>query len=178
MRSNQQVTNDVNCEFEWCRNIFIAQQGIGWRQLMGGCLSLEWAQAQDSYYKWLGLKKTGKRWVISLIKKLWDMSWNFWADRNQILHNTPMSGDLSGAASLDKAIIDECRLGSFGLPAMVRGQFPTDIQTILKAPLLQRKSWLVLVRAARELINDTRIQDEFTDTQSYLRKWVGLNSSK
>ena len=60
-RYNRHVTNDIYCEFERCKNIFISQQMIGWRQLMGGCLSLEWSQAQESYYKWLGLKKTGKR---------------------------------------------------------------------------------------------------------------------
>ena len=140
----------------------------------GEFLALDWARAQDSYFKWLGMKRTGTRWVVSLIKKLWDISWDLWDDRNKVLHNTPMAGDLSGAASLDKAIGEEFMLGSTGLPALVRGQFPENVQNILKAPLLQRKSWLVLVRASRELVNDNRIQDEFTDPQSYLRKWVGL----
>ena len=168
------VTDKVSCEFEWCKTVFEAQQRIGWRQLMGGCLALDWAKAQDSYFKWLGMKRTGKRWVVSLIKKLWDISWDLWNDRNRVLHSTPMAGDLSGAASLDKAIGEECLLGSTGLPALVRGQFPANVKKLLKAPLLQRKSWLVLVRASRELVNDNRIQDEFTDSQSYLRKWVGL----
>ena len=112
--------------------------------------------------------------MISLFKKLWDISWDVWDDRNKVLNNTPMAGDLSGAASLDKAIGEEFLLRSTGLQALVRGQIPANVQNILKATLLQRKSWLVLVRASRELVNDNRIQDEFTDPQSYLRKWVGL----
>ena len=135
---------------------------------------MDWARAQDSYFKWLGMKRTGTRWVVSLIKKLWDISWDLWDDRNKVLHNTPMSGDLSGAASLDKTIGEEFMLGSTGLLALVRGQLPENVQNILKVTLLQRKSWLVLVRASRELVNDNRIQDEFTDPQSYLRKWVDL----
>ena len=173
-RLGLEVTNLSTCQFEWCGNVFAAQQMIGWRQLMGGCLTIEWARAQDKYYKWVGMRRTGKRWVISLIKRLWEISWNIWDDRNGVLHNTPMAADLSGAASLDKAIREEYQLGSEGLPTPVRSQFPRDIEKLLKASLIQRKSWLVLVRASRELVNDNRIQDEFTNPRSYLRKWVGL----
>ena len=141
---------------------------------MGGCLSLEWARAQQEYYQWIGSRRTGKRWVIALIKKLWQIAWDLWDNRNEFLHKTNMAADLSGAVSLDKAIREECRLGSGGLPAVVQTTFPKDIDKLINAPLLQRKSWLVLVRAARELVHDTRIQDEFTDPRSFLHNWVGL----
>ena len=169
-----EVTNLNSYEFETCENVFKSQSMIGWRQLMGGCLSLEWAKAQQKYYEWIGVRKTDKRWVVAMIKKLWQISWTLWIDRNDLLHKTPMAADLSGAASLDKAIRDECHLGNNGLPAPVKATFPKDIDRLVKAPLAQRKSWLVLVRAARELINDDRIHDEFTNPKSYLRKWVGL----
>ena len=174
-RLGLEVTNLTStCQFEWCEDVFDAQKTIGWRQMMGGCLSIEWARAQDIYFKWMGIRRTGKRWVISLIKRLWEISWDIWDDRNRVLHNTPLAADLSGAASLDKAIREEIQLGYEGLPAPVRSQFPRDIEKLLKASLIQRKSWLVLVRASRELIHDNRIQDEFTNPRSYLRKWVGL----
>jgi len=173
-RLGLEVTNLTSCQFEWCEDVFDAQKTIGLRQMMGGCLSIEWARAQDIYFKWMGIRRTGKRWVISLIKRLWEISWDIWDDRNRVLHNTPLAADLSGAASLDKAIREEIQLGCEGLPAPVRSQFPRDIEKLLKASLIQRKSWLVLVRASRELIHDNRIQDEFTNPRSYLRKWVGL----
>ena len=141
---------------------------------MGGCLSVEWAKAQHAYYQWINIRRTGKRWAIALIKKLWEISWDLWDDRNDVLHKTPLAADLEGAASLDNAIREECLLGSEGLPATVRSTFPKDINKLIRAPLTQRKAWLVLVRAARELIHDTRIQDEFTNPKLYLRKWVGL----
>ena len=161
-------------EFERCEGVFVSQEAIGWRPMMGGCFSLEWAKAQDAYFKWLGVRKTGKRWLVALIKKMWDISWDIWQDRNDTLHSTPMAADLSGAASLDNAIMVECQLGSEGLPFAVRNIFPKDKKRLLQAPLVQRKSWLVLVRASRELIHDERILDEFTDPRSHLRKWVGL----
>ena len=173
-RMGLEVTYLATCKFEWCEDVYKTQKMIGWKQMMGGCVSLEWAKAQDIYFKWMGMRRTGKRWVVSLIKKLWEISWELWDDRNSVLHNTPMAADLSGAVSLDKAIREEFHLGCDGLPTLVRGQFPKEVDTVLNSSLIQRKSWLVLVRASRELIHDNRIQDEFTNPSSYLRKWVGL----
>ena len=85
-----------------------------------------------------------------------------------------MAADMSGAVSLNRAITAECQLGSAGLPLTVRRTFPRDITKLLQASLTERKCWLVLVRASRELVHDTRIQDEFTNPNSNLRKWVGL----
>ena len=141
---------------------------------MGGCISFEWAKVQGDYYKWIGRKKTGKRWAVALIQKLWDVSWDQWECRNGALHNTPMAADLSGALSLDRAISAEYALGPRGLPSIVRKEFPSDITTFLTSPPIERKCWLVLVRAAREVRHDTRIQDEFSHPQSSLRTWVGL----
>ena len=161
-------------DFEACEDVFVSQQKIGWRQLMGGCLSVEWARAQQAYYQWRDIRRTGKRWAVALIRKLWEIAWDLWSDRNDALHQTPLAADLEGAVSLDKAIREECLLGSADLPANVRCNFPSDVEQLIQSPLTQKKAWLVLVRAARELIHDTRIQDEFTNPKSYLRKWVGL----
>ena len=43
---------------------------------MGGCMSTEWARAQDVYFKWMVIRNTGKIWGAVLIKKLWDLSWD------------------------------------------------------------------------------------------------------
>ena len=173
-----EVTPLRDYDFEACKDVFVSQQQIGWRQLMGGCLSVEWARVQQSYYQWRDIRRTGKRWAISLIRKLWEIAWDLWDDRNDLLHSTPLAADLNGAASLDKAIREECLLGSEGLPVTVQRLFPIDVEKLIKTSLLQRKAWLVSVRAARELLQDTRIQDEFTNPKSYLRKWVGLQDSK
>ena len=85
-----------------------------------------------------------------------------------------MAADMSGAVSLNRVIAAECQLGSAGLSLTVRRTFPRDITKLLQASLTERKCWLVLVRASRELVHDTRIQDEFTNPNSNLRKWVGL----
>ena len=61
-------------------------------------MSFEWAKAQNDYFKWSGCRKTGKIWVIALIKSLWDVAWD--QSRNEALYNTPMKVDTSGTVSL------------------------------------------------------------------------------
>ena len=58
------------------------QDQISWQALLEGCLSLEWQGVQQHYYLWMGIRKTGRRWLSSLIKKLWEIAWDQWDHRN------------------------------------------------------------------------------------------------
>ena len=69
-RRGEEITPLTNLEFEDVHRIYGAQLQIGWRPFMGGCISFEWAKVQGDYYKWIGRKKTGKRWAVALIQKL------------------------------------------------------------------------------------------------------------
>ena len=57
-----------NYEFDGMLHIYEDQGRIGWQNLLFGFISVEWASVQDKYYKWLGVKRSGKRWVSMLIK--------------------------------------------------------------------------------------------------------------
>ena len=37
-------------------------------------------------------------------KKLWEVAWNQWDQRNRTLHDTPLNGDLSSGVSLNRTI--------------------------------------------------------------------------
>ena len=45
------------------------QQRLGWDSAIEGRMALGWQEAQHRYYLRCGLKKTGRRWLLSLIKK-------------------------------------------------------------------------------------------------------------
>jgi hypothetical protein len=64
-----------------------SQECLGWQRFFEGWISVEWSSAQQAYYTLMKSRRTGKRWVISLIKKLWDIAWDLWEHRNGILHN-------------------------------------------------------------------------------------------
>jgi hypothetical protein len=54
--------------------------------MLEGWLSWEWESTQQAYYTFTHSRRTGKRWLIQLIKKLWSIAWDLWEHRNGILH--------------------------------------------------------------------------------------------
>lgn len=62
------------------------QDSMGWKPFFEGRPAYQWAQLQQVCYEWHKKRRTGKRWVIALIKKLWDIAWDMWMDRNDTLH--------------------------------------------------------------------------------------------
>eukprot|EP00957_Ditylum_brightwellii_P129284 9862100-Ditylum_brightwellii.AAC.1 len=51
-----------------------------------GFLSTKWQTIQAQHYAQLKNRQTGKRFEPSLIKTLFDVSWDFWQHRNNYLH--------------------------------------------------------------------------------------------
>ena len=64
------------------RNIVTAQDALGWDAAFEGKWCIGWAEIQQQYYSYLGMRWTGKLWLISIITKLFDVSWDLWMDRN------------------------------------------------------------------------------------------------
>ena len=68
--------------------ILHCQARIGWRRFFEGWLVREWTTSQQAYYKISKSLRSGRRWTIELIKKLWDVTRDLWEHRNNILHKT------------------------------------------------------------------------------------------
>ncbi len=83
------------------------QDTIGWKNFLEGCVLQAWAAKQQEYYDWLQRRNTGKRWVTTLIKKLWEISWNMWEQRNGELHDPASPASLREHARLDVRITFE-----------------------------------------------------------------------
>jgi hypothetical protein len=64
----------------------IRQSELGEQALLEGRLSFEWEACQQVYLTFIKSRRTGKRWVVQLIKRLWDIAWDLWERRNGILH--------------------------------------------------------------------------------------------
>jgi hypothetical protein len=52
------------------------QDNIGTKQFFEGWIHLEWERAQHHYYTAIKSQRSGKRWTIALITKLWDVAWD------------------------------------------------------------------------------------------------------
>jgi hypothetical protein len=88
-------------------DLILTQDLLGWRTFLEGGILQSWAAHQQAYYVWLQRRNTGKRWVTTLIKKLWQISWNMWEQRNRELGNPESPANLREHARLDSLITHE-----------------------------------------------------------------------
>jgi hypothetical protein len=75
-------------ELNFLATAYREQTDIGWYNLLQGRISNHWVKIQSAYYKQLKSRHyTGHTWARNLIHHLWEISWNMWKNRDNILHN-------------------------------------------------------------------------------------------
>ena len=173
-KNGEQVGLHDGVLFDSVKQVYEAQSEIGWRLFLDGCLSVEWAKAQQVYLSWIGSRRSGQQWAAGLIKQLWMVQWDAWMNRNEALHNTPLAENMSGGIALDRALRKEWQQGFMLLPKSIKIMLPKKVECVLNSGLHQRKGWLVMIRRARVAVGDECIEDEFSAQGGKLRKWVGL----
>ena len=62
----------------------VQQDLIGWTSAIEGRWGTLWAPLQDAYYKFLNCRRSGRRWLIALIERMWKVSWDLWDHRNAV----------------------------------------------------------------------------------------------
>ncbi len=64
------------------------QLSNGWQRFFEGWILKEWTTAQQAYYSSIKSYRTGRRWTVAIIKKMWDIAWDLWEHWNCTLHET------------------------------------------------------------------------------------------
>jgi hypothetical protein len=72
----------IRSTYRGLREAVLVQDRIGWNSAFEGRWCINWLEVQQSYYKFIESKAGAKRWLIELIKKLWQIAWDLWQDRN------------------------------------------------------------------------------------------------
>jgi hypothetical protein len=62
------------------------QDEVGLQSLLESRPSLGWSEVPQRYYEWIGSRRSGLRWLTALIQKVWDIAWDMWDNRNQVLY--------------------------------------------------------------------------------------------
>ena len=149
------------------------QDQLGWQALLEGCFSTKWQGVQQLYYVWMGIRKTGRCWLSTLIQKLWEVAWDQWEHRNGYVH---VKG--SNAIMLQK-VRSEIRIqfhqGQQMLPECDHQQFNHTLQSLLDAPIGQQ--WLANVQAARQRSLRRNCQ-EFRPEREFLNRWMQQSASR
>jgi hypothetical protein len=125
--------------FAGVRDTIADQDTIGWQAALEGTIVIGWADTQQRYYEWIGSRKTGKRWVAALIRKMWDVTWNQWEHRNHILHDNEDS--ILIRQQLEE-IQEQFALGSDSVTEEARILFQPGEQAVKEYRVEARAAWL------------------------------------
>ena len=125
---------------------FDNQDGIGWQALLEGAPAKGWSDAQQRYYDLLGKRNTGKRWLTAIIQKLWDVAWDLWDHRNNVLHK---KDDGVLRQRLQNDIREQVTLGSRTVTVQARPLLRQRLAVLLTARTEVQKAWLLRVVNAR-----------------------------
>ena len=155
---------------------FKIQINLGWESFLLGMVAKQIIQQQQSYYSSIQSRKTGTRWGIRLIGKLWLFIQQLWIHRNNILHETTSIDMLSGKEQLSEAISSEYIQGLQDLPHVYASYFLIPLHLLLMKPIKFQKQWFLIIRSGRESNTIIPPTDNFS-TDTALRNWVGLSPS-
>ena len=118
------------------------QDNIGWFNFLLGRTTTLFAEIQQRHYESLQSKKTGFRWHVALINKLFGVAWDMWEHRNGILH-----GDEDNHHH--KQMVEEANLEIHQQFQLGKGTLlPKDRKclrhkrTLLSKPLMDKQRWL------------------------------------
>ena len=114
------------------------QDAIGWKACIDGLLVKEWAALQASHFEIIDLRRSGKRWAVALIKKLWDTAcWDMWDHCNRVHDNETGVR----AIELHWAFRDQFHLGSQGVTVQARRLFQGGLQKVLGYSIEAKEAW-------------------------------------
>lgn len=148
------------------------QDRIGWKALLEGTPMRGWREQQQAFLTSKGSRRTGLRWVIALIQKLWDVAWDQWQHRNGILHDK--DSEVLQAVT-NRQIKEQIELGSTTLTQEGKALFRTSIRKIWTFPDAMKKGWLVRIEASRKRFQARKEAQEATYSRERgtMAEWLG-----
>ena len=148
-----------------------AQDLLGWQNFLDGLLATEWEEVQNSYFQWLGSRRTGRRWVELLILKVWEVAWDQWQHRNGIAHAESEDAFRFDMDAIDCSIREEFIRGPQRLPSRERHLFSGSLEELLDKSARFRRAWLDSVELARSTLQ-TREYTHYQPERTLMESWL------
>lgn len=125
------------------------QHSIGARKLFDGWFHNNWEHLQSLYYQAIKSQKTGKRWTITIITKLWDVAWDLWDHRNSVFHQKITTSSLIDAATLNNKILHlHTRANAISLATTDRFLLSISLPRLYAFPRIRQLEWIYLTSLA------------------------------
>ena len=156
------------------RAIF-AQRDIGWKQFFEGLVAKHWGAYMSQYYLHKKTKNTGRTWSKRLIKYNWEFTHEIWTSRNTQLHETERVKELEGVSILRQTVMKEWEQGLGRLPAAdFSHYFSMKSEELMNFSTDYLKSWLLIVRQGRILMDGRHLLNDEFATSRTLQQWIGI----
>jgi Reverse transcriptase (RNA-dependent DNA polymerase) len=124
------------------------QNDIGWSNFIEGWVSFEWELVQQSYYDLIQSRRSGLRWLSSLITKLWQTAWDLWEHRNGVLHKQENMVSAEAMSRLNRRIrYLYIRTASLSIPHPDKYLFTVTLQQLLSKDVTYKKAWITNVQS-------------------------------
>jgi hypothetical protein len=133
------------------------QRDIGWGAAMEGRWSSYWIKIQENHFRKLKRRRSGKRWLTSIIKQMWNISWDLWDHRNQVqLERATEERRAKNAVNIRM----EYGLGPVGLDNLDAKLFTNPMEEILTGKLQKQDAWIRRVTMARKRSASNAVHQE------------------
>ena len=125
------------------------QNQIGWQGLFLGRMAEQWEAMQGEYWTKRKRRKSSKKWAATLSRRIWEIPWKLWADRNDTLHKQE-EGEHHRLQSevVDRYIREAFRQGKNGLPLLEQAMFRRGLKSVLNQPIATKEAWMRSIQAA------------------------------
>jgi hypothetical protein len=149
------------------------QDQIGWWSFLLGRVHHSFADIQTNYYQSQGSQRTGRPWLTSLIKQVWEVSFAMWEHRNSIHHSGHSPHTANQLHCLRAQAQEELDLGTMGL-------LPQDHHwmdypdKVLQFDLADLRLWYTSVKLARQAfqVQQQQTQHRLRHSRAFLRNWL------
>lgn len=167
-RSNE--ANPPSSHIPWIQTVLTQQNEFGWGAFFEGFMSIEWRQAHEKYLTRTKSFRSSRRWLSSLIRKMWQIAWDLWEHCNGYLHNKE---DNLISQEVNRQLEYEFDKGTKQLRQSTRALFAGGLEVLRKKPLEIRQQWLRRVTVARERDEEAFLETFQTERQA-MSRWLGL----
>lgn len=146
---------------------FAAQDTMGWESFLQGFWVLEWEGIQHEYLISIQSKLSVRRWISSIIRKLWDICWDLWDQRNAFLHDKEQ-GLLN--QQLNRDIEELYREDRNQFLASDRILFRTPLPQLLSSSIANKQMWVARIKTAKGRWIRSRLP--FYNERAIMNQWL------
>ena len=152
------------------------QDSIGWWNFLLGRVSRKFAEVQSEHFKSIQSRRTGRPWLTGLIRQVWDLSFQMWEHRNNILHSDYSPHQLAKLERLRTQAREQFLQGTRGLLPQDH-HFLQDKYHVLALDLPSLEVWCKSVSLAREAQPQTVLlqRRRLSKARAFMQSWLFSN---